>query len=380
MKKKILFVIGTRPEAIKIAPVYNALKRKPDDFDPVLVLTGQHPEMANQILSFFGIKPDYQMTLDRVNFSLTEFTSLALSGVGSLLEKISPDMVFVHGDTSSAFCAALAGYYQKIPVAHLEAGLRTGNKYSPFPEELMRKMIGSLATYHFAPTENAKQALLNEGVSEENIWNVGNSVIDALLQTQDLIEKDVRIKDSIQNDLQQFGITNDITDRFVLITGHRRENFGKNFESICYAIKECAQTHKSYHFVYPVHLNPNVQKPVNDILGGIDNVHLIPPVNYLHFVYLMKTCRFILTDSGGIQEEAPSLRKPVLVMRDTTERPEAVSENCARLVGTDHIVSSVSDLINNPAVYSAMSKGKNPYGDGKTAERIVKILGGQFQA
>ena len=373
MKKKILFILGTRPEAVKVAPVYLALKGH-DQFEPLIALTGQHPEMAEEILSFFGIAPDFKMTLNRTSFSLAEFTAECLKAVDAVIEKSCPDLIFVHGDTSSTFCGALASYYRKVPVAHLEAGLRTGDKYSPFPEEMMRKMTGSLAEYHFAPTENAKQALLKENTNAKGVFVVGNSVIDALLCTVDRIKQDSALKKSILDDLKTLGLPDNLNHKVILITGHRRENFGGRFEIICHAIKLLAQDHRDYHFVYPVHLNPNVQKPVNNILGEIENVHLIPPVNYPHFVYLMMASQFILTDSGGIQEEAPTLGKPVLVMRDTTERPEAVEARCAKLVGIDHIIEAATALIQDKDAYNAMAGVKNPYGDGKTAQAIVQIL------
>jgi UDP-N-acetylglucosamine 2-epimerase (non-hydrolysing) len=373
MKKKILFILGTRPEAVKVAPLYQALKGHVA-FEPLIALTGQHPEMADEILSFFGIVPDFKMVLNRTSFSLSEFTAECLREVNAVIEKSLPDLVFVHGDTSSTFCGALAAYYHKIPVAHLEAGLRTGDKYSPFPEEMMRKMTGSLAEYHFAPTENAKQALLKENTSAKGIFVVGNSVIDALLWTVDKIQQDNVLKEFILNDFKRLGLSEDLNHKIILVTGHRRENFGGRFEKICHAIRTLSQDHPDYHFVYPVHLNPNVQKPVNEILGGIANVHLIPPVNYPHFVYLMMSSQFILTDSGGIQEEAPTLGKPVLVMRDTTERPEAVEAHCAKLVGTDHIVQAAKSLIQDKGVYNSMSGAQNPYGNGKTAQAIVNIL------
>lgn len=373
MTKKILFIIGTRPEAIKIAPVYQAL-RSHDQFKPLLCLTGQHQAMAEDILDFFNITHDFRLDLTRATFSLAEFTSQCLQAVSAVMEKSAPDLVFVHGDTASTFCGALAAFYHKVPLAHLEAGLRTYDKHAPFPEEMLRKMTGALADLHFAPTESARQALQKEGVPAQSIHVVGNSVVDALLWTRRLLETNAALRQQIQGDLQSLGLPTDLTDKTILITGHRRENFGKRFENICQAIRELAKAYPDSYFVYPVHLNPNVQKPVQKILGGIPNVHLLPPVNYPHFVYLMQACRFILTDSGGIQEEAPALGKPVLVMRDTTERPEALAAGCAKLVGVEAIVSAATALLEDTALYAAMSQASNPYGDGHTAEKIVRIL------
>ena len=373
MKKKILFVIGTRPEAVKIAPVYRALQNA-DGLAPMICLTGQHPAMADEILSFFQIRPDFRLEPARQTFSLAEFTGLCLTGISAVLEQSVPDLVFVHGDTSSTFCGALAAYYQKIPVAHLEAGLRTGNKYAPFPEEMLRRMTGTLADIHFAPTARARDSLLRENVGTDRIHVVGNSVVDALLWATRRIATDAALKESVLADLGRLGLPAGLDGKTILITGHRRENFGGKFETICRSIKTVAAAYPGFHFIYPVHLNPNVQDPVRRILDGIPNVHLIPPVNYPHFVYLMQSCRFILTDSGGIQEEAPSLGKPVLVMREETERPEAVEANCARLVGADGIVEAAKALMEDPVLYNAMSKAANPYGDGTTSERIVGIL------
>lgn len=373
MTIKILFILGTRPEAVKIAPLYRALKAD-SSFHPMVALTGQHPTMAVDILSFFDIVPDYNIALKRTNFSLSEFTSECLRELDNIVTQSKPDLIFVHGDTSSTFCGALTAYYHKIPVAHLEAGLRTNDKYSPFPEEMMRKMTGALAEYHFAPTETAQSALLRENIPQDKIWVVGNTVIDALLWASRKLDDDATFADSICTDLHALGFPKDDNRKFILITGHRRENFGPRFNDICNAIKQSAQDHPDHDFIYPVHLNPNVQAPVNAILNGIPNVRLIPPVGYAHFIYLMKKCRFILTDSGGIQEEAPSLHKPVLVMRDTTERPEAVAANCARLVGTAMIAPAINELISSPQVYDAMTSSQNPYGTGDTADKIVTIL------
>lgn len=375
--KKVLFVIGTRPEAVKIAPVYHALQAE-GGFAPSVCLTGQHPVMADEILSFFGIQPAHRLELARETFSLAEFTGLCLSEIDNILDKALPDLVFVHGDTSSTFCGALASYYRKIPVAHLEAGLRTGDKYAPFPEEMMRRMTGSLADIHFAPTARAREALICEGVSEARIHVTGNSVIDALFWTTGRLNKDQALEKSVLDDLRANGVTQEMAGNIILITGHRRENFGAGFAAICESIKTLAQAYPDFHFVYPVHLNPNVQEPVHRILDGIPNIHLISPVGYPHFVWLMRAARFILTDSGGIQEEAPSLGKPVLVMREVTERPEAIESGCAKLVGTDGIVDSATELMENKDIYEAMAQAQNPYGDGTTAVQIAKILSSTF--
>lgn len=373
MKKKILFILGTRPEAIKIAPIYLALKGH-ERFEPVIGLTGQHPVMAEDILSFFGIRPDYKMEMERVTFSLAEFTAKCLEQVDQLLDKVKPDLVFVHGDTASTLGGGLGAYYHRIPVAHLEAGLRTGLKHSPFPEEMIRRMTGVLADYNFAPTFAARDALLKENIAEDHVYVVGNTVIDALNLVVKKLQSEPELRAGIQKDLVSHGLPADLGNKNILITGHRRENFGGGFDEICGAIRHLSAEHPDYNFIYPVHLNPNVQEPVRKTLGGIPNVFLIPPVNYAHFVYLMEASSFILTDSGGIQEEAPSLGKPVLIMRDATERPEVIAAGCARLVGTDRIIPAVNDMIGDPEVYKKMSHVKNPYGDGDTSEKIVKIL------
>lgn len=372
-EKKVLFVIGTRPEAIKIAPLYAAMSQDAR-YKPLICLTGQHPQMAEEMLSFFNIRADYRINFERVSYSLTEFTSACLREVGSVIEKVLPDLVFVHGDTASTFCGAMAAYYQKVPVAHLEAGLRTGDKFSPFPEEMMRKMTGCLADYHFAPTDRAREALLRESVPDVRIWVVGNTVVDALMSTVRRLQDDEGLSNRVYEDLLSSGLPAGFEDKFILITGHRRENFGDGFKRICDAIRLCAEKYPDYKFIYPVHMNPNVREAVINVLNEVNNVYLIDPVNYAHFVFLMENCRFILTDSGGIQEEAPSLGKPVLVMRDTTERPEAIEHNFARLVGTDRIVESVCELIENQSIYDEMADGVNPYGDGRTSEKIMSIL------
>ncbi len=372
-KKIILFVLGTRPEAIKIAPLYLALAAQPG-FQPKILLTGQQPDMAREMLAFFGIAADHSITLERKTFTLSEFTALCLTACEDVISELRPELIVVQGDTSSAFCGALAGYYNQIKIVHLEAGLRTYDKYAPFPEEVLRRMIGTMADIHLAPTQTAREALLREGISSDAIHVTGNTVIDALLATVRKIETEAGFRDGLEADLQRQGVNVARLQNAVLITGHRRENFGDKFKAICQAIRDLAQEYTDQYFIYPVHLNPNVRGPVGEILDGIANICLTEPVSYPHFIYLMQKSRLILTDSGGIQEEAPSLGKPVLVMRDVTERPEAVAAGCARLVGTERIVAAVRELLENDAAYLAMSQVKNPYGDGHSAERIVHLL------
>lgn len=365
-KKKLLFVFGTRPEAIKMAPLIQACQKQREAFDVKVCVTAQHRQMLDQVLELFQIIPDFDLDLMKPNQDLYDITSNVLTGLRDVLKTASPDIVLVHGDTTTTMAASLAAYYQQISVAHVEAGLRTHNNYSPFPEEINRQLTSKIAKYHFAPTETAKQNLLSEGVKLENVFVVSNTVIDALLQ----VSKRVQTMNIHINGYC-------VTERpFILITGHRRENFGEGFLNICRAIKELALNHSEIDFVYPVHLNPNVQKPVYELLGDINNIYLIQPQEYLPFVYLMNKCYFILTDSGGVQEEAPSLGKPVLVMRETTERPEAVEAGTVKLVGTEinAIVNSVETLLNDRIIYDNMSKSMNPYGDGLASHRIVEIL------
>ncbi|WP_127959517.1 non-hydrolyzing UDP-N-acetylglucosamine 2-epimerase [Serratia microhaemolytica] len=368
---KVLTVFGTRPEAIKMAPLVHALAAD-DAFESRVCVTAQHREMLDQVLSLFAIVPDYDLDIMKPEQGLTEITCLILQGLKAVLADFKPDLVLVHGDTTTTFAASLAAFYQRIPVGHIEAGLRTGNLYSPWPEEGNRKLTGHLASYHFAPTEHARQNLLREAVPAAQIFVTGNSVIDALLW----------VRDSIMTDQQRFAALKqnypflDSNKKLILVTGHRRENFGEGVEQICRALVEIAQRHPEVQIVYPVHLNPNINQPVKRILKNINNIILIDPQNYLPFVYLMSSAYLILTDSGGIQEEAPSLGKPVLVMRDSTERPEAVAAGTIKLVGTDvkKIVDAVSLLLHDESQYQAMSRAHNPYGDGHACQRILAVL------
>lgn len=372
MKKlKTLCVFGTRPEAIKMAPL--ALNLAADErIDAQVCVTGQHREMLDQVLELFELTPDYDLNIMKPGQDLTDVTTAILQGLKTVLSEVKPDIVLVHGDTATTFAATLAAYYQQIPVGHVEAGLRTGNIYSPWPEEANRKLTGALAALHFAPTNASAQNLLNEGVSQSIIHTTGNTVIDALLEVIAKLDSNTELQQKFG---QQFGFLNN-SKRLVLVTGHRRESFGGGFERICQALLETAKKHEDVQVVYPVHLNPNVREPVNRLLQGIDNVHLIEPLDYLPFVYLMNRAHIILTDSGGIQEEAPSLGKPVLVMRDTTERPEAVDAGTVRLVGTDikAITNSLDELLTNKAAYDTMAFAHNPYGDGQACNRIKETL------
>lgn len=370
-KLKTLCVFGTRPEAIKMAPL--AIQLAEDErFDAKVCVTGQHREMLDQVLELFELKPDYDLNIMKPGQDLTDVTTAILQGLKTVLSEVKPDIVLVHGDTATTFAATLAAYYQQIPVGHVEAGLRTGNIYSPWPEEANRKLTGALATLHFAPTNASAQNLLNEGVSKSTIHTTGNTVIDALLEVIAKLDSNAELQQKFS---EQFGFLDD-SKRLVLVTGHRRESFGGGFERICQALVETAKKHGDVQVVYPVHLNPNVREPVNRLLQGIDNVHLIEPLDYLPFVYLMNRAHIILTDSGGIQEEAPSLGKPVLVMRDTTERPEAVDAGTVKLVGTDitAITNSLDELLANKAAYDAMAFAHNPYGDGQASNRIKETL------
>ncbi|WP_019528823.1 non-hydrolyzing UDP-N-acetylglucosamine 2-epimerase [Dasania marina] len=370
---KILTVFGTRPEAIKMAPLVRALAAN-NNIESKVCVTAQHREMLDQVLELFEIKPEYDLNIMKPGQGLTDVTCNILQGLKSVLAEFKPDYVLVHGDTSTTLSAALAAYYQQIPVGHVEAGLRTGNIYSPWPEEANRKLTGALAKYHFAPTYGSKANLLKEGVAEESIIVTGNTVIDALLEIKEKIEKSA----SLRSKLEQLFPFVSKERKLILITGHRRESFGGGFERICEAIAALAKKHPDVQFLYPVHLNPNVQEPVNRLLSDLENVILIEPQDYLPFVYLMYRSYIILTDSGGIQEEGPSLGKPVLVMRETTERPEAVDAGTVKLVGTDVkvIVESVSALLTNKDEYKRMSYAHNPYGDGKACQRIVEAMVG----
>ncbi|MBC7201553.1 MAG: UDP-N-acetylglucosamine 2-epimerase (non-hydrolyzing) [Pseudomonas balearica] len=371
MTIKTLCVFGTRPEAIKMAPL--ALSLAADQrFDSKVCVTGQHRQMLDQVLDLFELKPDFDLSVMKPGQDLTDVTTAILAGMKDVLATCKPDVVLVHGDTATTFAASLAAYYQQIPVAHVEAGLRTGNLYSPWPEEANRKLTGALATLHFAPTENSKANLLREGVDPASIHVTGNTVIDALLEVVERLDKDEELG-------KQAAAPTAFLNRarkLILVTGHRRESFGRGFERICQALLETAKQHPDVDFVYPVHLNPQVQEPVNRLLAGVDNIYLIEPLDYLPFVYLMSQAHIILTDSGGIQEEAPSLGKPVLVMRDTTERPEAVSAGTVKLVGTDvtKIVGELHSLLIDKNAYQSMSFAHNPYGDGKACQRICSTL------
>jgi len=371
MKKKVLTVFGTRPEAIKMAPLVKQLEVD-DRFDAKVCVTAQHREMLDQVLQLFEIQPDYDLDLMSPGQSLNDVTAKILLALKPVLEEFRPDVVLVHGDTATTFSASLAAYYEQISVGHVEAGLRTGNIYSPWPEEANRKLTGALTRFHFAPTDTSKANLLAENYAIEDIYVTGNTVIDALLMTRSAISNDSTLVESLKHKFDFISPSSPI----VLVTGHRRESFGGGFERICQSLRLIANMHPECQIVYPMHLNPNVREPVNRLLKGISNVHLIEPLDYLPFVYLMDQSSIILTDSGGIQEEAPSLGKPVLVMRDTTERPEAIIAGTVKLVGTDidTIVTEVSQLLNDEASYSVMSQAHNPYGDGKASQRICDVL------
>lgn len=368
---KTLCVFGTRPEAIKMAPLALTLAADPR-FDAKVCVTGQHREMLDQVLELFQLVPDHDLNIMKPGQDLTDVTTGILQGLKEVLSEFKPDIVLVHGDTATTFAATLAAYYQQIPVGHVEAGLRTGNIYSPWPEEGNRKLTGTLSTLHFAPTANSEQNLLNEGINPASISVTGNTVIDALLDVVAKLESDQELQ---QRFSEQFSFLN-AEKKLILVTGHRRESFGGGFERICQALVDTAKAYPDVEVLYPVHLNPNVREPVNRLLQGITNVHLIEPLDYLPFVYLMNRAHIILTDSGGIQEEAPSLGKPVLVMRDTTERPEAIEAGTVKLVGTE--VSAISEnlqlLLTDQQAYTAMSRAHNPYGDGKACQRIAQAL------
>jgi len=364
-----MFIFGTRPEAIKLAPIIKKFGEYNNHINIKICITAQHREMLDQVLNFFQINPDYDLNLMKINQSLFDVTSDILKNLEPVLKKEKPDMVFIQGDTTTALVGALASFYMKIPVAHVEAGLRSHNKYSPFPEEINRVLVGHLADYHFAPTEKAKENLYNENI-KENVWVVGNTVIDALYLGLDIIKKHEETK------YYNYFHFIDFSKKIILVTGHRRESFGKPFENICYALKELVREYKDIEIVYPVHLNPNIREPVNRILKGEERIHLIEPLEYQYLIWLMDKSYLILTDSGGIQEEAPSLGKPVLVMRDVTERLEGIKAGTAKLVGTkkEVIIKAVSKLIEDFDLYTAMSKIKNPYGDGKASNRILNII------
>jgi UDP-N-acetylglucosamine 2-epimerase (non-hydrolysing) len=368
-KFKILTIIGTRPEAIKLAPVIMEISDRPALFVSRVCITAQHREMLDQSLSLFGIKPDYDLNIMAPGQSLAQVTVRAIQGLDQVIIEEQPDIVLVQGDTTTTFCGALAAYYHKKKVGHIEAGLRTGNKYAPYPEEINRRLVSQLTDYHFAPTENARKVLLDEGVDSSKVFVTGNTVIDALLWVRERI---CEVQPVLPNGLAELLDGRDV----ILVTGHRRESFGEGFKNICSAIREVAEAFKNVIFIYPVHLNPNVREPVNCILGGHERIHLIEPLSYASFVWLMDRATIVLTDSGGVQEEAPSLGKPVLVMRETTERPEGILAGNARLVGVrkDEIVSGLTHLLCDSKQRDAMGTVKNPYGDGKASIRIVEIL------
>lgn len=381
--KKIMLVFGTRPEAIKMAPLVKEFQKYPEKFDTIVCVTGQHREMLDQVLHIFDIKPDYDLNIMKQGQDLYDVTARVLLGMRDVLKEAQPDVVLVHGDTTTSTAAALAAFYQQIPVGHVEAGLRTHNIYSPWPEEMNRQITGRIATYDFAPTPLSRENLLKENVSEDKITVTGNTVIDALYWVVAKIKSDKTLDSELEGVLKSAGYdVNRLTEgkKLVLITGHRRENFGDGFINMCTAIKDLTLKYPDVDFVYPMHLNPNVRRPIHQVFGedlsNLGNMFFIEPLEYLSFVYLMEKSTIVLTDSGGIQEEAPGLGKPVLVMRDTTERPEALDAGTVKLVGTDYdkIVNEVSILLDDPAAYEKMSHAVNPYGDGKACGRIVERL------
>lgn len=381
--KKVMLVFGTRPEAIKMCPLIKEFQKNPQDFETIVCVTGQHREMLDQVLVFFEVTPDYDLNIMKQGQDLYDVTSRVLLGLRDIIKSVCPDVVFVHGDTTTSTAAALAAFYQQIPVAHIEAGLRTYNKYSPWPEEINRQLTSRIATYNFAPTILSKSNLLNENISEASITVTGNTVIDALYMVVNKIKNNKYLDKELKKNLLIAGYdVNRLINgkKLVLITGHRRENFGDGFKNICTAIKDLTEKYPDVDFVYPMHLNPNVRKPIHDVFGedlsNLGNMFFIEPLEYLNFVYLMEKCNIVLTDSGGIQEEAPGLGKPVLVMRDTTERPEALDAGTVRLVGTSYemITKEVSKLLDDQDYFDKMSKAINPYGDGLACGRVVASL------
>lgn len=381
--KKVMLVFGTRPEAIKMAPLVKEFQKQPKRVETVVCVTGQHREMLDQVLKIFDIKPDYDLNIMKQGQDLYDVTARVLTGMRDVLKEVKPNVVLVHGDTTTSTAAALAAFYQQIPVGHVEAGLRTHNIYSPWPEEMNRLLTGRLATYHFSPTPLSHNNLIKESVDDRNIIITGNTVIDALYWVVDKIKNNKELDNELEDILSKAGYdVNRLNNgkKLVLITGHRRENFGDGFINMCTAIKDLTVKYPDLDFVYPMHLNPNVRKPIHEVFGenlsGLKNMFFIEPLEYLSFVYLMEKSSIVLTDSGGIQEEAPGLGKPVLVMRDTTERPEALDAGTVKLVGTDYnkIVNEVSSLIDDKAAYEKMSKAVNPYGDGLACGRIVNAL------
>ncbi len=381
--KTIMLVFGTRPEAIKMCPLVKEFQKYPTAFRTLVCVTGQHREMLDQVLKRFDVTPDYDLNIMKQGQDLYDVTSRVLLGLRDVLKQEQPDIVFVHGDTTTSTAAAIAAFYQQIPVAHVEAGLRTHNIYSPWPEEMNRQITSRIATYNYAPTPLSRQNLLQENVSNDTIIVTGNTVIDALYMVVNKIKQDQQLGEQLEQNILTAGYdVNRLNSekKMVLITGHRRENFGDGFINMCTAIKDLTRKYPDVDFIYPMHLNPNVRKPIHEVFGenlsGLGNMFFIEPLEYLNFVYLMEKCNIVLTDSGGIQEEAPGLGKPVLVMRDTTERPEAVDAGTVKLVGTDYqkIVDNVSRLLDNTEYYNTMSKAVNPYGDGKACERIIKTF------
>jgi UDP-N-acetylglucosamine 2-epimerase (non-hydrolysing) len=380
--KKVMLTFGTRPEAIKMAPLVKALQAMPDKFQTIVAVTGQHRQMLDQVLSLFEITPDYDLNIMQPGQDLFDVTSRILTGMRTILDEAQPDLVLVHGDTSTSTAAALAAYYKQIAVGHVEAGLRTGNIYSPFPEEMNRRLTGRLASLHFAPTDCARQNLLREDVNDADITVTGNTVIDALHMVVDKIKSNPALEDTIIKDIAAMGYDmnrlNGTGRRLVVITGHRRENFGEGFRNICLALKDLSESHPDVDFVYPMHLNPNVRKPIAETFGNIkhDNFFFIEPAEYLQFVYLMLRSYIIITDSGGIQEEAPSLGKPVLVMREVTERPEALAAGTIKLVGTDRakIAGEAAKLLDDEAYYESNRHIANPYGDGTACKQIIDFI------
>ncbi len=382
--KRVMLVFGTRPEAIKMAPLVQEFRKHPDQYETLVCVTGQHREMLDQVLNIFGIVPDYDLNIMKPGQDLYDVTARILSGMRDVLSEVKPEIVLVHGDTTTSMAVALAAFYRQIPVGHVEAGLRTHNIYSPWPEEMNRQITGRIATHHFSPTPLSRENLLREGIDKSRILVTGNTVIDALYAVVNKIKNDVPLQLSLGEELKAAGydtgrLAAEEGRHLVLITGHRRENFGDGFLHICQAIKTLSEKYPNVDFVYPMHLNPNVRKPIKEVFGENrqSNLFFIEPLEYLSFVYLMEKSHIVLTDSGGIQEEAPGLGKPVLVMRDTTERPEALVAGTVKLVGTDYdkIVSEVSSLLDDTECYKRMSQAVNPYGDGKACERIVEYIG-----
>lgn len=384
MMKRVMLVFGTRPEAIKMAPLVQEFRKHPDQYETLVCVTGQHREMLDQVLNIFGIVPDYDLNIMKPGQDLYDVTARILSGMRDVLSEAKPEIVLVHGDTTTSMAVALAAFYRQIPVGHVEAGLRTHNIYSPWPEEMNRQITGRIATHHFSPTPLSRENLLREGIDKSRILITGNTVIDALYAVVNKIKNDVPLQLSLGKELKAAGydtgrLAVEEGRHLVLITGHRRENFGDGFLHICQAIKTLSEKYPNVDFIYPMHLNPNVRKPIKEIFGENrqSNLFFIEPLEYLSFVYLMEKSHIVLTDSGGIQEEAPGLGKPVLVMRDTTERPEALDAGTVKLVGTDYdkIVSEVSSLLDDTECYKRMSQAVNPYGDGKACARIVEYIG-----